>query len=84
MAYYTETGTIPKKRHPVPSPGRALYSEEVFGTEGFVGPTLHPLPHPPAHPGDRVEDLYRTARVRGTGSDARHLVSKGCPSTATR
>lgn len=48
MPYYTRLGTIPKKRHTqFRRPDGALYSEEVFGTEGFVGPTttmyhIHP------------------------------------------
>jgi len=40
MPYYTKLGQIPKKRHvQFRRPDGALYSEEVFGTEGFVGPT---------------------------------------------
>ena len=40
MAYYTSMGKIPAKRHiQFRRPDGALYSEEVFGTEGFVGPT---------------------------------------------
>ena len=49
MPYYTKLGTIPKKRHvQFRRPDGALYSEEVFGTEGFVGPTstLYHI-HPP-------------------------------------
>lgn len=49
MPYYTKLGTIPKKRHTqFRRPDGALYSEEVFGTEGFVGPTstLYHI-HPP-------------------------------------
>lgn len=48
MPYYTRLGTIPRKRHTqFRRPDGALYSEEVFGTEGFVGPTttmyhIHP------------------------------------------
>ena len=48
MAYYTNLGTLPPKRHiQFRRPDGALYSEEVFGTEGFVGPTstiyhIHP------------------------------------------
>jgi homogentisate 1,2-dioxygenase len=48
MAYYTTLGTLPPKRHiQFRRPDGALYSEEVFGTEGFVGPTstiyhIHP------------------------------------------
>jgi homogentisate 1,2-dioxygenase len=40
MAYYTKLGQIPRKRHvQFRRPDGALYSEEVFGTEGFTGPT---------------------------------------------
>jgi homogentisate 1,2-dioxygenase len=49
MPYYTKLGEIPKKRHvQFRRPDGALYSEEVFGTEGFVGPTstLYHI-HPP-------------------------------------
>jgi len=49
MPYYTRLGQLPPKRHIVfRRPDGALYSEEVFGTEGFVGPTstLYHI-HPP-------------------------------------
>jgi homogentisate 1,2-dioxygenase len=40
MPYYTKLGQLPKKRHvQFRRPDGKLYSEEVFGTEGFVGPT---------------------------------------------
>jgi homogentisate 1,2-dioxygenase len=40
MPYYTKLGLIPQKRHvQFRRPDGKLYSEEVFGTEGFVGPT---------------------------------------------
>jgi homogentisate 1,2-dioxygenase len=48
MPYYMQLGSIPPKRHiQFRRPDGALYSEEVFGTEGFVGPTstiyhIHP------------------------------------------
>ncbi len=48
MPYYTTLGKIPAKRHvQFRRPDGALYSEELFGTEGFVGPTstmyhIHP------------------------------------------
>ncbi len=48
MPYYTTLGTIPPKRHiQFRRPDGVLYSEEVFGTEGFDGPTstmyhIHP------------------------------------------
>ena len=49
MPYYTKLGKLPPKRHiQFRRPDGALYSEEVFGTEGFVGPTstLYHI-HPP-------------------------------------
>ncbi len=48
MAYYVRLGQVPQKRHvQFRRPDGALYSEELFGTEGFVGPTstmyhIHP------------------------------------------
>ncbi|MBM4113397.1 MAG: homogentisate 1,2-dioxygenase [Phycisphaerae bacterium] len=48
MPYYTKLGQLPPKRHiQFRRPDGALYSEEVFGTEGFSGPTstmyhIHP------------------------------------------
>ncbi len=48
MPYYFKLGQLPPKRHiQFRRPDGALYSEEVFGTEGFVGPTttmyhIHP------------------------------------------
>ena len=49
MPYYLKIGQVPPKRHiQFRRPDGALYSEEVFGTEGFVGPTstLYHI-HPP-------------------------------------
>jgi homogentisate 1,2-dioxygenase len=49
MPYYMKLGQLPKKRHvQFRRPDGELYSEEVFGTEGFVGPTstLYHI-HPP-------------------------------------
>lgn len=48
MPFYVKLGHLPKKRHvQFRRPDGALYSEELFGTEGFVGPTstmyhIHP------------------------------------------
>ena len=40
MPYYTKLGKLPRTRHTqFRRPDGALYSEELFGTEGFVGPT---------------------------------------------
>ncbi len=49
MPHYTKLGKLPRKRHvQFRRPDGALYSEELFGTEGFVGPTstLYHI-HPP-------------------------------------
>lgn len=49
MPFYTRLGTLPKKRHTqFRRPDGALYSEELFGTEGFTGPssTMYHI-HPP-------------------------------------
>jgi homogentisate 1,2-dioxygenase len=80
MAYYTKLGTIPKKRHTqFRRPDGALYSEEVFGTEGFVGPTstLYHI-HPPTQVSG-WKPLYSTAPeyVEQSVMRMRHLVSKG-------
>src|SRR5690606_31134324 len=82
MAYYTKLGTIPKKRHTqFRRPDGALYSEEVFGTEGFVGPTstLYHI-HPPTQVSG-WKTLYSTAPeyVEQEVMRMRHLVSKGLP-----
>ncbi|MFU8830275.1 MAG: homogentisate 1,2-dioxygenase, partial [Phycisphaerales bacterium] len=80
MPYYTKLGTIPKKRHTqFRRPDGALYSEEVFGTEGFVGPTST-LYH--IHPPTQVtgwKTLYSTASeyVEKSVMRMRHLTSKG-------
>jgi len=48
MPYYMKLGLLPRKRHvQFRRPDGCLYSEELFGTEGFVGPTstmyhIHP------------------------------------------
>ncbi len=62
MAYYTKLGILPKKRHvQFRRPDGALYSEELFGTEGFVGPTstLYHI-HPPTQVSG-WKTLYRTS-----------------------
>ena len=49
MPYYTKMGNLPRTRHiQFRRPDGALYSEELFGTEGFDGPTstLYHI-HPP-------------------------------------
>ncbi len=48
MPYYMKLGLLPRKRHvQFRRPDGCLYSEELFGTEGFTGPTstmyhIHP------------------------------------------
>jgi len=49
MPFYTRLGQLPNKRHiQFRRPDGRLYSEEVFGTEGFSGPTstLYHIIHP--------------------------------------
>ncbi|HRQ73088.1 MAG TPA: homogentisate 1,2-dioxygenase [Phycisphaerales bacterium] len=49
MPFYMKLGELPAKRHvQFRRPDGALYSEELFGTDGFVGPTstLYHI-HPP-------------------------------------
>jgi homogentisate 1,2-dioxygenase len=62
MPYYTKLGQIPRTRHTqFRRPDGAFYSEEVFGTEGFVGPTstLYHI-HPPTQVAG-WKPLYSTA-----------------------
>ncbi len=78
MPYYTKLGNLPKKRHTqFRRPDGALYSEELFGTEGFVGPTST-MYH--IHPPTQVygwKTLYGTAPeyVETDIMRMRHLVS---------
>ncbi len=49
MPFYTKLGLLPRKRHvQFRRPDGCLYSEELFGTEGFSGPssTMYHI-HPP-------------------------------------
>jgi homogentisate 1,2-dioxygenase len=76
MPYYTRLGNIPKKRHTqFRRPDGALYSEELFGTEGFVGPTstLYHI-HPPTQVAG-WEMLYETSPeyIETTTMRMRHL-----------
>jgi homogentisate 1,2-dioxygenase len=64
MPYYFRLGQLPAKRHvQFRRPDGALYSEEVFGTEGFVGPTstLYHINPPTQVTG--WKPLYSTAPV---------------------
>ncbi len=80
MPYYTKLGQLPPKRHiQFRRPDGALYSEEVFGTEGFVGPTST-LYH--IHPPTQVtgwKTLYSTKPeyVETSVMRMRHLKSGG-------
>ncbi|MEZ6235063.1 MAG: homogentisate 1,2-dioxygenase domain-containing protein [Phycisphaerales bacterium] len=61
MAYYFKLGNLPRKRHvQFRRPDGALYSEELFGTEGFVGPTstMYHI-HPPTQVSG-WKKMYRT------------------------
>ncbi len=89
MPYYTKMGKLPRKRHTqFRRPDGALYSEELFGTEGFVGPTST-MYH--IHPPTQVtgwKKLYATKPeyVETDTMRMRHLVStrlkaKGDPVT---
>ena len=76
MPYYTRLGNIPKKRHvQFRRPDGALYSEELFGTEGFVGPTstLYHI-HPPTQvSGWRAEYSTKPEYVEQDVMRMRHL-----------
>ncbi|MEO0512418.1 MAG: homogentisate 1,2-dioxygenase, partial [Planctomycetota bacterium] len=76
MPYYVKLGHLPAKRHvQFRRPDGKLYSEELFGTEGFVGPTST-MYH--IHPPTQVtgwEALYstKTEYVEETVMRMRHL-----------
>lgn len=82
MPYYTKLGQLPRKRHTqFRRPDGALYSEEVFGTEGFVGPTST-IYH--IHPPTQVtgwKTVYRTKPeyVETDTMRMRHLASSQMP-----
>ncbi|MEL7472430.1 MAG: homogentisate 1,2-dioxygenase domain-containing protein [Planctomycetota bacterium] len=82
MPYYMQLGQFPKKRHvQFRRPDGGLFSEELFGTEGFVGPTstMYHI-HPPTQ-------VTGWKKVYGTAPDyvetdvmrMRHLVSTKMP-----
>jgi homogentisate 1,2-dioxygenase len=79
MPYYTQLGDLPPKRHiQFRRPDGALYSEEVFGTEGFVGPssTMYHI-HPPTQVAG-WKKLYSTS-VEFVETDVmrmRHIMSQ--------
>lgn len=76
MPYYTKLGDLPKKRHvQFRRPDGALYSEELFGTEGFVGPTstLYHI-HPPTQvTGWKVEYKTKPEYVETDVMRMRHI-----------
>lgn len=82
MPYYTKLGLMPRKRHvQFRRPDGCLYSEELFGTEGFVGPTST-MYH--IHPPTQVygwKPLYGTAveYVEQEVMRMRHLKSAPMP-----
>ncbi|MDG2201406.1 MAG: homogentisate 1,2-dioxygenase [Phycisphaerales bacterium] len=81
MPYYTQLGEIPPKRHiQFRRPDGALYSEEVFGIEGFVGPTstMYHI-HPPTQVAG-WKKLYstKTEYVETDVMRMRHLQSQDC------
>ena len=82
MPYYTKLGQLPKKRHTqFRRPDGALYSEELFGTEGFVGPTstMYHI-HPPTQVSG-WKTLYKTTveYVERDVMRMRHLKTKAMP-----
>ena len=78
MPYYTSLGEIPPKRHiQFRRPDGVLYSEEVFGTEGFVGSTstLYHI-HPPTQvSGWKHEYSTNQEYVETNVMRMRHVVS---------
>ncbi len=82
MPFYSRLGNIPAKRHiQFRRKDGALYSEEVFGTEGFVGPTstLYHI-HPPTQVSG-WKTLYSCAAefVETDTMRMRHLKSAAMP-----
>ncbi|MCL4742586.1 MAG: homogentisate 1,2-dioxygenase [Phycisphaerales bacterium] len=89
MPYYMKLGELPAKRHvQFRRPDGALYSEELFGTDGFVGPTstLYHI-HPPTQvSGWKTLYVTRPEYVEREVMRMRHLKttpmkSKGDPVT---
>ncbi len=80
MAYYTQLGTLPPKRHTqFRAPNGKLYSEEVFGTEGFVGPTstLYHINAPTQVHGWKPLYACDPAYVERSSMRMRHLKTAG-------
>ena len=89
MPYYTKMGNLPKKRHTqFRRPDGALYSEELFGTEGFVGPTstLYHI-HPPTQVAgwdtlyDTKPEYVETTTMRMRHMKTMNMEPKGDPVT---
>lgn len=89
MPYYTKLGKLPRKRHTqFRRPDGALYSEELFGTEGFVGPTstLYHV-HPPTQVSGWTPlyttkpDYVETDVMRMRHTQTQHIKPKGDPVT---
>ena len=82
MPYYTKLGQLPRKRHTqFRRPDGALYSEEVFGTEGFVGPTstIYHI-HPPTQvTGWQQKYETKPKYVELDTMRMRHLVTSNMP-----
>lgn len=76
MPYYNKLGQLPPKRHiQFRRPDGALYSEEVFGTEGFVGPTstLYHINPPTQVTGWKAEYSTKVEYVERDVMRMRHL-----------
>lgn len=82
MAYYVKLGEVPQKRHvQFRRPDGRLYCEEVFGTEGFVGPTttMYHI-HPPTQvTGWKTLYSTKTEYVEVDTMRMRHLKSGRMP-----
>src|SRR6187551_825425 len=76
MPYYMKLGRLPAKRHiQFRRPDGALYSEELFGTEGFSGPssTMYHI-HPPTQvAGWKVQYSTKAEYVETDTMRMRHL-----------
>lgn len=80
MPYYTKLGLLPRKRHvQFRRPDGALYSEELFGTEGFSGPssTMYHI-HPPTQVyGWKKEYSTKVEYVETDTMRMRHVMTGG-------
>jgi homogentisate 1,2-dioxygenase len=80
MPYYTKLGLLPQKRHvQFRRPDGVLYSEELFGTEGFSGPssTMYHI-HPPTQVyGWKKEYSTKVTYVEPDVMRMRHVMTGG-------